>query len=331
MPHAFLSRLTLRPDWRCIKGVDLPHHRAYGSVPRRFDRVKRPAVPPTEEGRSSRRRRWIGPAALSHGGPCARIQTRSQQRWPRGNGTHPDGAVARTEFARSSTVARYTYVIGGGSRSPVLAARSESGRSRNSLASRSGIAPEAPPTGGRPNSRVTKGHLGPSEKCCSVNTEDFRVNTSVRLSQISSHKATVLRPSFAARKPHRIQEMCPNRRTYDFCDTRRWRALRPLQCSKWSLVTRLLGLPRQVGRASRQRSATNPGVAIAGGQKPTNLVPTMRDNYGLPQSSSGTSPADPGNSRPRGAAPGGDPICRGPRASRPLWTERRAERGMPMK
>jgi hypothetical protein len=39
----------------------LPHRRAYGSVPRRFDRVRRSAMPPTEEGRSSRRRRWIGP------------------------------------------------------------------------------------------------------------------------------------------------------------------------------------------------------------------------------------------------------------------------------
>ena len=33
----------------------LPHHRAYGSVPRRFDQVKRSATPPIEEGRSSRR------------------------------------------------------------------------------------------------------------------------------------------------------------------------------------------------------------------------------------------------------------------------------------
>ena len=40
----------------------------------------------------------------------------------------------------------------------------------------------------------------------------------VRLPQITSHKAKVLRQSFATRKPHGIQEMCPNRRTYDFCD-----------------------------------------------------------------------------------------------------------------
>src|SRR5271157_2113968 len=49
----------------------LPHHRAYGSVPRRFDRVRRLTRPPTEEGRSSRNRRWIGPAVPSHGDPCA--------------------------------------------------------------------------------------------------------------------------------------------------------------------------------------------------------------------------------------------------------------------
>ncbi len=41
----------------------LPHHRAYGSVPRRFDRVKRLAMPPTEEGRLSRSRRWAWLAA----------------------------------------------------------------------------------------------------------------------------------------------------------------------------------------------------------------------------------------------------------------------------
>src|SRR5512135_2841712 len=80
----------------------LPHHRAYGSVPRRFDRVKRLAMPPIEEGRSSRRTRWTMPAVLSHGEPCARIQTLPRQRRPRGSGTHPGGAIARTEAARSS-------------------------------------------------------------------------------------------------------------------------------------------------------------------------------------------------------------------------------------
>src|SRR5215213_5754659 len=94
----------------------LPHHRAYGSVPRRFDRVKRLAMPPLEEGRSSRRRRWAAPAALSHGEPCASTQTRPRLRRPRGSETHPDGAIARTESARSSTVARYTCAIGDGSR-----------------------------------------------------------------------------------------------------------------------------------------------------------------------------------------------------------------------
>src|SRR5436190_23790441 len=94
----------------------LPHHRAYGSVPRRFDQVKRLGVPPVEEGRSNRRKRWATPAALSHGEPCARTQTPSRQRCPRGNGTHPVGAVAHTESAHSSTVARYTCVIGDGSK-----------------------------------------------------------------------------------------------------------------------------------------------------------------------------------------------------------------------
>jgi hypothetical protein len=35
----------------------LQHHRAYGSVPRRFDRVRRLAMPPTEEGQLSRSKR----------------------------------------------------------------------------------------------------------------------------------------------------------------------------------------------------------------------------------------------------------------------------------
>src|SRR4051794_15595440 len=74
----------------------LPHHRAYGSVPRRFDRIKRSTMPPIEEGRASRSRRWALPAAPSHGEPCASIQILPRQRWPRGSGTHPGGAIART-------------------------------------------------------------------------------------------------------------------------------------------------------------------------------------------------------------------------------------------
>src|SRR3982751_6376914 len=94
----------------------LPHHRAYGSVPRRFDRVKRLAVSPIEEGRSRRRKRWIEPAAPPHGEPCASTPTRPRQQRPRGSATHPVGAVAHTESAHSSTVARYTYAIGDESR-----------------------------------------------------------------------------------------------------------------------------------------------------------------------------------------------------------------------
>src|SRR3954465_7686064 len=82
----------------------LPHHRAYGSVPRRFDRVKRSAEPPTEEGRSSRRKHWTRPAARPHGEPCASTRTRPRLQRPRGSGTHPDGAGAHIESSRSSTV-----------------------------------------------------------------------------------------------------------------------------------------------------------------------------------------------------------------------------------
>ena len=95
----------------------LPHHRAYGSVPRRFDRVKRLMGSPGEEGRSSRSMRWATPVALSHGEPCARTRTLSRQRRPRGSGTHPDGAgVAHPVPPVLPTVARYTCVIGDGFR-----------------------------------------------------------------------------------------------------------------------------------------------------------------------------------------------------------------------
>src|SRR4051812_12158482 len=77
----------------------LPHHRAYGSVPRRFDRVKRWPMSPREEGRSSRRRRWAEPAGLPHGEPCARTHAPTRQLPPHESGTRPAGAIARTECA----------------------------------------------------------------------------------------------------------------------------------------------------------------------------------------------------------------------------------------
>jgi hypothetical protein len=53
-----------RPTQRAFIGIGgslaappLPHHRAYGAVPRRFDRIKRSTILPDEEGRSSRNRR----------------------------------------------------------------------------------------------------------------------------------------------------------------------------------------------------------------------------------------------------------------------------------
>ena len=113
------------------------------SVPRRFDRLKRSAVPPSEEGRASRRRRWTAPAAPPHGEPCASTQVRPRQRRPRGRGTRPDGAGAHTESARSSIVARCTCAIGDESRRPGSTARSASGRNRSRLASRLGTAPAA--------------------------------------------------------------------------------------------------------------------------------------------------------------------------------------------
>ena len=75
----------------------LPHHLAYGSVPRRFGQVKRLAEPPIEEGRSSRRKRWIKPAVRSHGEPCASTPTR-----PGSNGRVEVGHTQSTQLRKPS-------------------------------------------------------------------------------------------------------------------------------------------------------------------------------------------------------------------------------------
>jgi hypothetical protein len=81
--------------------------------------------------------------------------------------------------------------------------------------------PWAGPGRGRPNSLGTRGHL---KELLGKHRHSWG-SISVRLSQNTSHKSEVLRPSFATRKVLRIQGMRPSRGTLDFGDTRLLSAL----------------------------------------------------------------------------------------------------------
>src|SRR5215470_1572503 len=70
----------------------LPHHRAYGSVPRRFDRVKRGQERRVGEDRDRRNRGCAGPVGRPDVRTCARNRSASRQQPPRG--TSADHAVA---------------------------------------------------------------------------------------------------------------------------------------------------------------------------------------------------------------------------------------------
>jgi hypothetical protein len=70
----------------------------------------------------------------------------------------------------------------------------------------------------------------------------IQAGDSVLLSRNSSHKSAVSQPSFATRKPLRIQGMRLSRGTLNFCDTRASATLWWLPDPKWPLVTRLLTL-----------------------------------------------------------------------------------------
>ena len=99
-------------------------------------------------------------------------------------------------------------------------------------------------SGGRPNSHVTKGHLETRRENCSANTEVFESPSrfACRKSRRTGRRSRV--GLFRRGNPHRIGRMCPNRRTYGFCDAWLLGTLRSLQYSKWPLVTGLLGLSR---------------------------------------------------------------------------------------
>ena len=62
----------------------LPHHRAYGSVPRRFVRIEPQQGCRVWGGRASRNGGCVGPAGPPRVGPCASTPSASQRRWPLG-------------------------------------------------------------------------------------------------------------------------------------------------------------------------------------------------------------------------------------------------------
>ncbi len=96
----------------------LPHHRAYGSVPRRFDRVKRSKTQPLSEGRSSRNSRSARLAEPQDDATCANILSVSRPPPPRGAWERRVGVAPSSGLGRSATAARCTCVVSGESSRP---------------------------------------------------------------------------------------------------------------------------------------------------------------------------------------------------------------------
>ena len=71
----------------------LPHHRAYGSVPRRFDRIRPQQGCRVWGGRASRNGGCVGPAGPPHVRPCASTPSASQRRWRLGPLRVPGGGA----------------------------------------------------------------------------------------------------------------------------------------------------------------------------------------------------------------------------------------------
>ena len=71
----------------------LPHHRAYGSVPRRFDRIRPQRGCRVWGGRASRNGGCVGPAGPPHVRPCASTPSASQRRWRLGPLRVPGGGA----------------------------------------------------------------------------------------------------------------------------------------------------------------------------------------------------------------------------------------------
>src|SRR5271170_7761093 len=96
----------------------LPHHRAYGSVPRRFDRVKLEQKDRGGEDRGRRNTGCAGPVGPPDVLTCARTQSASRRQPPRRTSARHGAAVPGNGCGRSAIAAKDTNVAFGGSMPP---------------------------------------------------------------------------------------------------------------------------------------------------------------------------------------------------------------------
>src|SRR5208283_5120279 len=112
----------------------LPHHRAYGSVPRRFDRVRLGRARRFGGDRATRNRRCVrlvGPPGVR---TYARARLVNQLRPLPGTLLRRDGVTPRSGFAWFAIAAKDTNAIFDGSTLRGLRGLAGSGRSRSSRA-----------------------------------------------------------------------------------------------------------------------------------------------------------------------------------------------------
>src|SRR5271169_2549740 len=112
----------------------LPHHRAYGSVPRRFDRVRLGRAHRYGEDRASRNSCCAAPVGPPDVRTCARARLVNQLRPRPRTWLRRDGVTPRSGFAWFATAAKDTNAIFDGSTLRGLRGLAESGRSRSSRA-----------------------------------------------------------------------------------------------------------------------------------------------------------------------------------------------------
>src|SRR5258708_38325979 len=93
----------------------LPHHRAYGSVPRRFDRVRLGRAHRFGEDRATRNSRCVGLVGPPDVRTCARAQSVNQLRPLRQTLLRRDGVTPRSGFAWFAIAAKDTNAIFDGS------------------------------------------------------------------------------------------------------------------------------------------------------------------------------------------------------------------------
>ena len=93
----------------------LPHHRAYGSVPRRFDRVRLGRAHRFGEDRATRNRRCVGLVGPPGVRTCARARLVNQLRPLRQTLLRRDGVTPRSGFAWFAIAAKDTNAIFDGS------------------------------------------------------------------------------------------------------------------------------------------------------------------------------------------------------------------------